>query len=67
VQITCASGDYAAGDQHPTVGEKRCGMLFAGRRHCAALPATGHFGTQAIHGVVREPKRSEQDDHRDDH
>ena len=30
-------------------------------------PATGHFGTQAIHGVVREPKRSEQGDHRDDH
>lgn len=29
-------------------------------------PATGHFGTQAIHGVVREPKRSDQDDHRDD-
>ena len=30
-------------------------------------PATGHFGTQAIHGVVREPKRSDQDGHRDDH
>jgi hypothetical protein len=29
-------------------------------------PVTGHFGTQAIHGVVREPKRSEQDDHRGD-
>jgi hypothetical protein len=27
-------------------------------------PASGHFGTSAIHGVVREPK---QDDHRDDH
>jgi hypothetical protein len=29
-------------------------------------PATGHFGTQAIHGVVREPKRRDQDDHQDD-
>ena len=30
-------------------------------------PATGHFGMQAIHGVVREPKRSDQDDHQEDH
>jgi hypothetical protein len=30
-------------------------------------PAAGHFGVQPIHGVVREPKRSDQDDHRDDH
>jgi hypothetical protein len=30
-------------------------------------PATGHFGLQPIHGVVREPKKSDQDDHRDDH
>jgi hypothetical protein len=28
-------------------------------------PASGHFGAQAVHGVVREPKRLEQDDHRD--
>jgi len=26
-------------------------------------PASGHFGAQAIHGVVRDPTRSEQDDH----
>jgi hypothetical protein len=30
-------------------------------------PATGHFGTQAIHGVVREPKKSGHDDHQDEH
>src|SRR5580693_476112 len=29
-------------------------------------PASGHFGMSAIHGVVREPKRFEQDEHRDD-
>jgi hypothetical protein len=28
-------------------------------------PATGNFGTQAIHGAVREPKNSDQDDHHD--
>jgi hypothetical protein len=30
-------------------------------------PAYNHFGMQAIHGVVRERKQFEQDDHRDGH
>jgi hypothetical protein len=30
-------------------------------------PASGHFGTQAIHGVVREAKWFDQDDHHDGH
>jgi hypothetical protein len=29
-------------------------------------PASGHFGTQAIHGVVRE-RKFDQDDHQDSH
>jgi hypothetical protein len=30
-------------------------------------PASGHFGTSAIHGVVREAKTFEPDEHRDNH
>jgi hypothetical protein len=32
-----------------------------------SAPANGHFGMQAIHGVVRRPKLSDYDDYRDDH
>jgi hypothetical protein len=28
---------------------------------------TGHFGPQAIHGVVRLPKKPDSDDHDQDH